>query len=49
MYDKAASVNASLRNEIVPWLEGFVADVGATRAKYLLKDAGVVHPQDPEA
>jgi hypothetical protein len=49
MYDRAASVNASVRNEIIPWLEGFVTDVGSTRAKYLLKDAGVVHPQDPEA
>ena len=42
MYNKAAALNESTSNAAVPWLQGFVDTVGLERARYLLRDVGVV-------
>jgi hypothetical protein len=48
MYDKAASLNESIRDVAAPWLQGFVDDVGGDKARHLLRDVGVVVPPSDE-
>jgi hypothetical protein len=45
MYQKTAKLDQGASDMVTPWLKGFVESVGADRARYLLKDVGLLEPK----
>jgi len=45
MFEKTARLKEGRSDMVVPWLQGFVHEMGSKRALFLLQGAGLVTPK----